>query len=176
VRFKRAFQGGAIIVHSTPRGPTIHRLGIVPATTLVLALGLVGCAGAPAPVVTATVTVTPTPSATPTPTPTPTPVALVPDPPAPTVTPNAEAAPAQPLPDGPALDLGATAGARGAPTTDGSGTLLSYTVLEGDDFFAIAQRFDLPVQQLLRMNPSVSGLGENIYIRNVINLDWTTTR
>lgn len=145
------------------------------AALLLLPLGLAGCAVAPAPVVTATVTVTPTPSATPTPTPTPTPVpdaAVLPDP---TITPNAEAVPVEPLPEGPATDLGATAGATGAPVTDGAGAPLSYTVLEGDDFFAIAQRFNVPMQQLLRMNPSVSGLGEDIYIRDVINLDWTTT-
>jgi hypothetical protein len=32
------------------------------------------------------------------------------------------------------------------------------------------------VQLLLTMNPSVPGLGENIYIKQIINLDWTTTR
>ena len=143
------------------------------AAILLLPLGLTGCAGAPAPVVTATVTLTPTPTATPTPTPTPEPEApVVPNP---TITPNAEAVPVEPLPEGPAVDLGASTGATGAPVTDGTGAPTSYSVLEGDDFFAIAQRFDLPVQQLLRMNPSVSGLGENIYIRDVINLDWTTT-
>jgi len=31
------------------------------------------------------------------------------------------------------------------------------------------------MQQLLRMNPKVSGLGEDIYLRQVINLDWTKT-
>lgn len=144
---------------------------------MLLPLGLFGCAGATAPVVTATVTVTPTPSPTPTPTPTPTPM---PEPeaevvPNPTITPNADAVPVGPLPEGPATDLGATTGATGTPATDGAGGPVSYTVLEGDDFFAIAQRFDVPVQQLLRMNPSVSGLGEDIYIRDVINLDWTTT-
>ena len=155
------------------------RVGL--AALLLLALGLAGCAAAPAPTVTATVTVTPTPSpppsATPTPTPTPTPTskpgaAVTPNP---TITPNAEAVPVGPLPEGPATDLGATAGATGAPVTDGAGAPVSYTVLEGDDFFAIAQRFNVPMQQLLRMNPSVSGLGEDIYIRDVINLDWTTT-
>jgi LysM repeat protein len=151
------------------------RTRVALAALLLLPLGLAGCAGAPAPVVTATVTVTPTPTPTPTPTATPTPVpeaAVVPDP---TITPNADAVPVGPLPEGPATDLGATAGATGAPITDGAGAPVSYTVLEGDDFFAIAQRFNVPMQQLLRMNPSVSGLGENIYIRDVINLDWTTT-
>jgi len=151
----------------------------------ILALGLAGCAAAPAPaVVTATVVVTQTPTPSPTPTPTPTPtlaadVPLVPNPPKgsdPTTTPNAAAIPVAPLPAGPASDLGATAGAAGSAAADGAGALMSYTVVEGDDFFAIAQRFDVPVQQLLRMNPSVSGLGEDIYINDVINLDWTTTR
>ncbi|MCY7290449.1 MAG: LysM peptidoglycan-binding domain-containing protein [Cryobacterium sp.] len=154
------------------------RVRVAVASGVLFTLGLSGCAGTPAPVVTATVTVTPTPTATPTPTQTPTPApvpeaAVVPNP---TLTPNAEAVPVGPLPEGPAADQGATVGASGAPDTDGAGAPLSYTVLEGDDFFAIAQRFDVPVQQLLRMNPSVSGLGENIYIRDVINLDWTTTR
>ena len=157
--------------------PTSARARVALAALLLLPLGLAGCAAAPAPAVTATVTVTPTPSPTPTPTPTPTPApvpeaAVVPNP---TITPNAEAVPVGPLPEGPATDLGATAGATGAPVTDGAGAPVSYTVLEGDDFFAIAQRFNVPMQQLLRMNPSVSGLGEDIYIRDVINLDWTTT-
>ncbi|HSP53373.1 MAG TPA: LysM domain-containing protein, partial [Cryobacterium sp.] len=156
---------------------TSARARVALAALLLLPLGLAGCAAAPAPAVTATVTVTPTPSPTPTPTPPPTPApvpeaAVVPNP---TITPNAEAVPVGPLPEGPATDLGATAGATGAPATDGAGAPVSYTVLEGDDFFAIAQRFNVPMQQLLRMNPSVSGLGEDIYIRDVINLDWTTT-
>jgi LysM repeat protein len=150
-----------------------------------LALGLAGCAAAPAPVVvTATVVVTQTPTPTPTPPPTPTPtpaadVPLIPNPPlgaAPSATPNAAATPVAPIPEGPATDLGATAGAEGSAVSNGAGALLTYTVVEGDDFFAIAQRFDVPVQQLLRMNPSVPGLGEDIYINDVINLDWTTKR
>ncbi|MBC7442504.1 MAG: LysM peptidoglycan-binding domain-containing protein [Ramlibacter sp.] len=159
-------------MRSRKNRPAAGRIGVTIAAAAILLLS--GCAGAPAPVVTATVTVTPTPTLTPTPTPTPSaaPVAPAPDP---TITPNAEAGPAEPLPEGPANDLGSTAGALGAASRDGSGNLLSYTVVEGDDFFAIAQRFDVPVQQLLRMNPSVSGLGEDIYIRDVINLDWTTT-
>ncbi|TFC31613.1 LysM domain-containing protein [Cryobacterium sp. TMT2-18-3] len=151
------------------------RARVALAAMLLFPLGLTGCAGAPAPVVTATVTFTPTPTATPTPTPTPSPEPEAPVVPNPTITPNADAVPVEPLPEGPAVDLGASTGATGAPVTDGAGAPTSYSVLEGDDFFAIAQRFDLPVQQLLRMNPSVSGLGENIYIRDVINLDWTTT-
>jgi len=150
----------------------------------ILVLGLAGCAAAPAPiVVTATVIVTPTPTPTPTPTATPTPtpvdVPLIPNPPkgaAPVTTPNAAATPVAPIPEGPATDLGATAGAQGSAVSNGAGALLTYKVVEGDDFFAIAQRFDIPVQQLLRMNPSVPGLGEDIYINDVINLDWTTKR
>ena len=83
--------------------------------------------------------------------------------------------PAEPVPEGPAVDLGAIPGAQAAPEYDGAGNPISYTVIEGDSFFDIAQRFDLPMQQLLRMNPKVSGLGENIYLRQVINLDWTKT-
>jgi hypothetical protein len=145
-------------------------------------LGLAGCAGTPAPVVTATVTVEPTPKPTPTPTPTSTPTPsptpaeeppLVPNPPVGQVVPNAPAPLVEP---GPATDLGATSGARGRTTSDSSGNVLTYTVVEGDTFFDIAQRFDVPVQQFLHMNPSVPGLGEDIYINQVINLDWTTKR
>jgi hypothetical protein len=39
----------------------------------------------------------------------------------------------------------------------------------------IAQRFELPQQQLLRMNPQIHDFGETVYIGDVINLDWTTT-
>lgn len=144
--------------------------------------GLAGCSGTPAPVVTATMTVTATPSPTPTPTatPVPTPVAapteepaLIPNPAVPTLTPNAEPVP---LPQGPAVDLGSTPGARGSATANGAGALLTYTVVEGDAFFDIAQRFNIPVQLMLTMNPSVPGLGENIYIKQIINLDWTAKR
>lgn len=142
----------------------------------VLLLGLAGCAAAPAPAVTVTATVTPTPEPTPTPTPTPTPIAeapLVPNPQVPTLTPNAEP---EPLPQGPAEDHGSTPGARGSTTASGSGALLTYTVVEGDSFFDIAQRFNVPVQMMLKMNPSVPGLGENIYIKQIINLDWKAQR
>ncbi len=133
---------------------------------------------------TATVTVTPEPVAVPSPTPTPTPTTpppapapeeppLVPNPPAGGVVPNA---PAPVYPPGPAEDLGETPGARGTPTSDGSGNLQTYTVVEGDTFFDIAQRFNVPVQQFLQMNPSVPGLGETIYINQVLNLDWTKKR
>lgn len=128
-----------------------------------------------------TVTVAPTPapvaSPKPTATPTPTPVASVAAPapvvPDPTITPNA---PAEPIPEGPAHDLGPAASAMGPTTSDGDGNLLTYTVVAGDAFFDIAQRFDVPQQQLLRMNPSIHDLGQNIYIGQIVNLDWTTTR
>ncbi len=94
---------------------------------------------------------------------------------APELVPNAPAAPFTPLPEGPAEDLGAAAGARGAPTRNDAGALTNYVVIDGDTFFDIAQRFNVPVQQLLRMNPKVAGLGEAIYLRQNINLDWTIT-
>ena len=156
------------------RHPLPHRCTGVAAATVLL-LGLTGCTGAPAPAVTATVTISPTPSATSTPTPTPASTeeaALIPNPVVPTTTPNAVP---EPLPEGPAVDLGASPGARGAATADGAGALLTYTVVEGDSFFDIAQRFNIPVQRMLWMNPSVPGLGERIYINQTINLDWTTT-
>ena len=145
-------------------------------------MAVAGCAGEPAPAVTVTitpsVTVPPKPTPSPTPTPTPTPVpteepALIPNPTVPDLVPNAEPVP---LPQGPAADQGSTPGARGTTTADGAGALLTYTVVEGDAFFDIAQRFNVPVQLMLTMNPSVPGLGENIYIKQIINLDWTTTR
>lgn len=83
-------------------------------------------------------------------------------------------APAPVVEPGPAFDLGAAPGAEGNATSDGEGNLLRYTVVSGDTFFDIAQRFDVPVQQFLHMNPSVPGLGEDIYINQVINLDWNT--
>ena len=161
------------------KGPTIRtvfaRRPLGSALAAILLVALVGCAGEPAPAVTVTITpsVTPTPSPTPTPTPIPTEeAALIPNPEVPDLVPNAEPVP---LPQGPAVDHGSTPGARGATTSNGSGALLTYTVIEGDAFFDIAQRFNIPVQLLLTMNPSVPGLGENIYIKQTINLDWTTT-
>jgi len=156
--------------------------GIVVAAALLVTVA--GCAGEPAPAVTVTVTPTAAPSPSPTPTPTPTvapspqPVpteeaALIPNPAVPDLVPNKEPVP---LPQGPAVDLGTTPGARGTTTADGAGALLTYTVIEGDAFFDIAQRFNIPVQLLLTMNPSVPGVGENIYIKQIINLDWTATR
>lgn len=133
-----------------------------------------GCTATEAPVaptvtVTATVTVTPTPE--PTPTPTAAPPAAEPAP-APEPVPNDAAPVVEP---GPAVDLGARDGANGTPVLDDSGMPVSYTVVAGDSFFDIAQRFDLPQQQLLRMNPQVHDFGETVYIGNVINLDWTKT-
>lgn len=165
------------------KGFTIHTAfarrswGIAVAAALLVTLA--GCAGEPAPAVTVTITptVTPTPTPTPTPSPTPTPTsteeaALIPNPEVPDLVPNAEPVP---LPQGPAVDLGSTPGARGTTVSGESGALLTYSVIEGDAFFDIAQRFNIPVQLLLTMNPSVPGLGENIYIKQKINLDWTTT-
>jgi len=142
---------------------------------------LTGCAAAPAPVVTQTIVVTetPTPPPTPTPTPTPTPEPTVEPAPEvvpedPSLDPNPEL-PTEPLPEGPAEDLGAIPGAQGSPVTDGAGMPISYKVVAEDSFFDIAQRFNIPMQQLLKMNPKVSGIGENIYERQVLNLDWTKT-
>ncbi|MFF2388682.1 LysM peptidoglycan-binding domain-containing protein [Agromyces sp. NPDC058104] len=141
-------------------------------TAAALAVVLSACtpsetAAAPTVTVTATVTVTPTPPPEPTPT-TPPPAAA----PAPEPVPNAAAPVVEP---GPANDLGARDGANGTPVLDDSGMPVSYTVVAGDSFFDIAQRFDLPQQQLLRMNPQVHDFGETVYIGNVINLDWTKT-
>lgn len=144
------------------------------ALALTAVAALAGCAtpAPPAPPVTVVVTVTPTPTPTPTPT-------AVAEPPAPEPTfevvvpvPNA---PAPPVPEGPANDLGARDGATAAPQTDGNGAPISYTVVAGDSFYDIAQRFDLPQQQLLRMNPTIPDFGEEVYIGTVINLDWTKT-
>ncbi|ANJ25471.1 LysM peptidoglycan-binding domain-containing protein [Agromyces aureus] len=142
---------------------------------LAFVLALSGCAPAPTPppvTIIATVTATPEPEPTPTPAPVPPPVAEVPAEPAPAPVPNAPAPVVEP---GPAYDLGARDGANGTPVVDGSGMPTSYTVVAGDSFFDIAQRFDLPQQQLLRMNAQVHDFGENVYIGDVINLDWTKT-
>lgn len=138
-------------------------------------IGLTGCVGEPAPPpVTVVVTQQPEPSPSVAPLPTSTARDALPPEPAPIV-PNAPAEPAEPIPDGPAYDLGSRDGALGPVVTDGDGNPLRYTVVQGDVFFDIAQRFDLPQQQLLRMNPSIPGLGLDIYIGDTINLDWTTT-
>ncbi|SMH49438.1 LysM domain-containing protein [Rathayibacter oskolensis] len=146
------------------------------AAALVVATALSGCA-VPAPTPTVTVTV----FATATPTPDPTVTAALPQStatvfvPVPevtvTITPNA-------VPEIPetayAVDNGAVPGANGEPTRDGAGDIVSYEVVEGDTFFDIAQRFGIPVQQLLRMNPQIAGAGTAVYIRSVINLDADT--
>lgn len=137
-----------------------------------MALLLSGCTAAPVPTpppvtVTATVTATPTPTPTPTPQAAPAPDAV---PPAPV--PNA---PAPVIEWGPASDTGSRPGATGTPVLDEAGVPFSYTVVDGDSFFDIAQRFELPQQQLLRMNPQIHDFGETVYIGDVINLDWTKT-
>jgi LysM repeat protein len=138
----------------------------------VTALLLVGCVAAPVPTpppvtITATVTATPTPTPTPEAAPPP-----APEPQAPAPVPNA---PAPAVEWGPAYDTGARPGAAGTPVLDGAGVPASYTVVEGDSFFDIAQRFELPQQQLLRMNQQIHNYGETVYIGDVINLDWTKT-
>ncbi|MFC6357451.1 LysM peptidoglycan-binding domain-containing protein [Luethyella okanaganae] len=150
----------------SPRARAILAIGVAALTATTLS----GCVAPPPPPVTIVVTQTPTPKPTPVPVPTatsldpPTPVEIVPNDPAP------------PVVEGPASDHGPAEGAMGPTTSDANGSLLSYTVVQGDVFFNIAQRFDLPQQQLLRMNPSIHGLGLDIYIGDVVNLDWTTTR
>lgn len=141
-----------------------------------LAPALAGCAPSEAPPAkTILVTVAPSPTADPTPTPTPAAPAPAPEPapaPAPAPVPNAPAPVVEP---GPAFDTGAIPGATGTPVVDGSGMPVRYTVVAGDSFFDIAQRFDLPQQQLLRMNPQVHDYGEAVYIGDELNLDWTKT-
>lgn len=137
------------------------------------ALMLSGCVAAPIPTpppVTVTATVTATPTPTPVAPPAPPPPAAEPPPPEPV--PNA---PAPEVEWGPAYDTGARPGATGTPVFDAAGEFSSYTVVEGDSFFDIAQRFELPQQQLLRMNPEIHDFGETVYIGDVINLDWTKT-
>ncbi|MWV48250.1 LysM peptidoglycan-binding domain-containing protein [Rathayibacter sp. VKM Ac-2803] len=146
------------------------------AVALAVTAALAGCS-APSPTPTVTVTV----FATATPTPDPTVTAALPQStatvfvPVPevtvTITPN-------PVPEIPetayAVDNGAVPGAGGEPTRDGAGEIVGYTVVQGDTFFDIAQRFGIPVQQLLRMNPTIAGAGTAVYIGSVINLDAST--
>lgn len=144
--------------------------GVIGAVAAIV--GLRGCvvqpAATPPPVtVFATVTATPTPPPVTT-----APPAAEPEPAAPEPVPNA---PAPVVEWGPAYDTGARPGATGTPVLDGNGVPSSYTVVEGDSFFDIAQRFELPQQQLLRMNPQIHNYGETVYIGDVINLDWTKT-
>lgn len=151
----------------------VERAAATAAAVSLATIGLLtACSGGEPPVQTVVVTVTPTPKPTPTPTPTPTPppvAAPEPAPPAPPV-PNA---PAPEVVPGPAVDLGPIPGAMGTPVLDGDGMPVRYTVVSGDSFFDIAQRFDLPQQQLLRMNPQITNFGETVYIGDQINLDWT---
>ena len=84
-------------------------------------------------------------------------------------------APAPVVEWGPAYDTGSRPGATATPVLDANGVPASYTVVAGDSFFDIAQRFELPQQQLLRMNPQIHDFGETVYIGDVINLDWTKT-
>ena len=146
--------------------------GVAAASIGLAALLLSGCVPEPAPppppvTITATVTATPTPTPSTAP---PAPPAAEPAPPPPV--PNA---PAPVIEWGPASDTGPREGATGTPVLDGAGVPASYTVVQGDHFFDIAQRFELPQQQLLRMNPQIHDFGETVYIGDVINLDWTKT-
>ena len=147
-------------------------IGMAAASAGFAALLLSGCVAQPVPTpppvtITATVTATPEP-----PTPTVAAPAPAPEAPAPEPVPNA---PAPVVEWGPAYDTGSRPGATGTPVLDANGVPASYTVVEGDSFFDIAQRFELPQQQLLRMNPQVHDFGETVYIGDVINLDWTKT-
>jgi LysM domain-containing protein len=110
-------------------------------------------------IATATVTVTPAP-----------PPAADPGAPAPpAASPNA---PAPVYEWGPAFDDGPRHGASGAPELDESGEPERYVIVAGDSFFDVAQRFNLPQQQLLRMNPQIHDFGETVYVGQVLNLDW----
>ncbi|GAA1057881.1 hypothetical protein GCM10017608_02830 [Agromyces luteolus] len=73
---------------------------------------------------------------------------------------------------GPAVDDGPIPGATGTPELDAGGEPERYVIVAGDSFFDVAQRFNLPQQQLLRMNPQVHDFGETVYIGDVLNLDW----
>jgi LysM repeat protein len=153
-------------------GPVGRRIGSAAASVGLSVLLLSGCVPTPEPApppvtVTATVTATPTPTPPPAAAPPPAEPAPVPEP-----VPNA---PAPVIEWGPAYDTGVRDGATGTPVLDGAGVPASYTVVAGDSFFDIAQRFELPQQQLLRMNPQIHDFGEAVYIGDVINLDWTKT-
>jgi hypothetical protein len=131
--------------------------------TLVVAGAFTACVPAPTPAVTvvqttiATVTATPTPTATPSPTPTPEPVPEVtapPAPPAPPVPPNAM---------GGQTDGGNTSTtplvSDGGPQPFAVGTATtindyeySYTVAPGDQVLAIASRFNLQTDDVVRVN------------------------
>ncbi|GLU87963.1 LysM domain-containing protein [Agromyces sp. NBRC 114283] len=155
--------------------PSIARRRRALGAAALVPLAIVGFAActpsSPPPAETVLVTVTATPTPTPTPTPT-APVAAPEPPPAPEPVPNDPAPVVEP---GPAVDLGSIPGATGTPVLDGDGMPVRYTVVSGDSFFDIAQRFDLPQQQLLRMNPQIHDFGEAVYIGDELNLDWTKT-
>jgi LysM repeat protein len=137
--------------------PSVVVGGVIGAVATVAALS--GCIAQPA------ATPEPPPVTTP-------PPEAAPEPVAPEPVPNA---PAPVVEWGPAYDTGPRTGATGTPALDGNGVPASYVVVAGDSFFDIAQRFELPQQQLLRMNPQIHDFGETVYIGDVINLDWTTT-
>ncbi|MET0975520.1 MAG: LysM domain-containing protein [Leifsonia sp.] len=146
-------------------------VAVTAAVSLVVG-GLAACAAPAPPKPPATVFVTVTP--TPTPAPAAPAPAVTQDPPAPAQPPVPNDAAPQVV-EGPATDEGARAGASGTAVSDANGQMISYTVVSGDSFFDIAQRFDLPQQQLLRMNPQIHDFGDTVYIGTVINLDWTKT-
>ena len=155
-------------------GPMGRAIGTAATSATLMTLLLSGCVAAPIPTP-PPVTVTATVTATPTPTPTPTPEVAPPPAPQPVAPEPVPNAPAPAVEWGPAYDTGTRPGATGTPVLDGAGVPASYTVVEGDSFFDIAQRFELPQQQLLRMNPQIHDFGETVYIGDVINLDWTKT-
>lgn len=141
---------------------------LVIATGLCIA-GLTACV--PTPAETVFVTAAPSPAQTVYVTVAPTPAAVA-EPAPPAADPLQPNAPAPVVEEGPARDTGSRTGATAAPAVDSEGNPVSYTVVQGDSFFDIAQRFDLPQQQLLRMNPSIHNFGETVYIGQVVNLDW----
>ena len=154
-----------------------HRRPGTPATLLAVGLLalcgtltlLAGCAPTEiveaAPVtVTATITATATVTVTPAP-----PPADPAAPPPPDPVPNA---PAPVYEWGPAIDDGPRPGASGTPELDETGEPERYAIVAGDSFFDVAQRLNLPQQQLLRMNPQIYDFGETVYIGQLLNLDW----
>ncbi|QTX05949.1 LysM peptidoglycan-binding domain-containing protein [Agromyces archimandritae] len=165
-----------------PRRPPrpVHRSALGGALALLAtgaaALVLAACTAPEAPpAVTETVVVTETAfvtvTAEPPPAPEPDPAEAA-DPEAPAPSPN-DAAPVYEW--GAAYDNGPRPGANGAPEVDETGEPERYSVVSGDSFFDIAQRFDLPQQQLLRMNPQIYDYGDTVYIGQLLNLDWQKT-
>lgn len=159
-----------------------HRRPGTPATLLAAGLLtlcgtltlLAGCAP-PEVVEAVTVTVTATVTATATATVTVTPAPPPPDPAAPPPPDPVPNAPAPVYEQGPAIDDGPRPGATGTPELDATGEPERYVIVAGDSFFDVAQRFNLPQQQLLRMNPQIYDFGETVYIGQVLNLDWQKT-